>query len=98
MDWEHPGYEELIEKAQIITMRYGLPITELDLETSMEPRKFWMVWNENSLTVSMKHDSKESAHGEAERLARKHPGQRFYVLSAIQSCVVADVQWTHLQI
>ena len=25
MNWEHPGYEELKEKARIITMRYGLP-------------------------------------------------------------------------
>lgn len=25
MNWEHPGYEELKEKARVITMRYGLP-------------------------------------------------------------------------
>ena len=54
---------------------------------------FWMVWNEQGRNPTVKHDSKESAITEAERLARLNPGCEFHVLRLVDSCRLADVQW-----
>lgn len=43
---------------------------------------FWMVWREGSSQPKYKHDTKQSAEKEAERLSRQNPGERFYVLKA----------------
>lgn len=45
--------------------------------------KFWMVWNPNGRAPTYRHDSKESATREAERLARANPEQTFIVLKAV---------------
>lgn len=42
--------------------------------------QFWMVWNPEGNAPTMPHDSESAARREAERLARNHIGQRFYVL------------------
>lgn len=40
-----------------------------------------------------KHATEGEAMQEAERLARKEAGVRFYVLKEISSCIRAEVQW-----
>lgn len=51
-----------------------------------EPRetrvRFWLVWREFSPDTRYKHQTKKSALEEAERLARLHPDQVFFVLKA----------------
>lgn len=42
--------------------------------------QFWMVWNPEGNAPTVPHESEYSARREAERLARGHMGQRFYVL------------------
>lgn len=46
--------------------------------------RFWMVWNSSCGGPTLKHHTYESAHAEAGRLARKHPGDTLYVLMAIE--------------
>jgi len=62
-----------------------------DREETME--KFWMVWNEGNRGPEKKHLNENSARNEAERLARLNPGQKFYVLAAIDCCQQRDVLW-----
>jgi hypothetical protein len=45
--------------------------------------EFWMVWNPEGRAPVVPHDRAESATREAERLARHHKGQRFYVLRGV---------------
>ena len=55
--------------------------------------KFWLVWREQGGAPKFKHHSHEAACCEAERLARANPGQRFYVMERVSSCIKADVVW-----
>lgn len=55
--------------------------------------RFWMVWNEGNQNPRVKHSSSMLARSEAERLARSNPGQKFYVLDAIDCCMKRDVEW-----
>lgn len=56
---------------------------------------FWLVWSPTGKTPpSRRHDLKEEATTEAERLARATPGAEFYVLEAHACCRKSDVQWT----
>lgn len=51
----------------------------------MNDEEFWMVFNPNGPrggVPTCRHDSERSATNEAERLARLHPGEAFYVLRA----------------
>jgi DNA-binding GntR family transcriptional regulator len=48
--------------------------------------KFWFVWNPAGRAPSHKHESKTSAHKEAERLAEANPTQIFVVLESIGHC------------
>lgn len=54
---------------------------------------FWVVWQENGGVPTRKHATPRDASNEAERLARKCPGERFFVLCSIASCVKVDVSW-----
>lgn len=56
---------------------------------SNEAYKFWMVWRENSPTTRFQHMTKQDAEREAERLAKSHPGETFFVLKSV-SGIVAD--------
>lgn len=47
---------------------------------SREIDKFWLVWRAGSPMTKFRHFEKQSAVGEAERLARQNPGETFYVL------------------
>ena len=60
--------------------------------------EFWMVWCEEQGMPKVKHLSVSSAEKEAERLARLHPGARFYVLSCEKYAWVIPraVDWVKL--
>ncbi len=51
------------------------------------PVKFWMVWRHDTPTTNVRHPSHGLACQEADRIARKHPGYKVYVLEAI------DYRW-----
>lgn len=48
---------------------------------AQDPEKFWMVQGQGP--ASYRHASQASAEYEAQRLARCHPGQMFFVMEAI---------------
>lgn len=47
-----------------------------------EDVRFWFVWTKQGYVPRRCHNTETAAHAEAERLARKHPGQKFIVLRA----------------
>jgi len=59
-------------------------------DTKNEP-PFYMVWNEETGQTHFKHGSYDSAVHESKRLARTHPGVRFYVLAAVGCARKDDV-------
>jgi hypothetical protein len=57
----------------------------------MSRAKFWMVLGEGM--PCYRHQSKQAARDEAERLARLNPGEEFTVLEAVETVVKSDVKW-----
>jgi hypothetical protein len=57
--------------------------------------KFWIVWNQCSLTPNprVRHQNIEAANAEAERLARAHKGFTFHVMEWRGACQSSDVTW-----
>lgn len=60
--------------------------------------RFWMVLNDNSSIAyghgpTFRHSSRDDADLEAQRLATKNPGVKFFVLETVAACVKSDVQW-----
>lgn len=53
---------------------------------------FWVVWNPLGRSPVVRHDSRESATREAERLAKANGSQRFYVLEARSVSVAGGVK------
>jgi len=53
----------------------------------MSPQKFWMVWMNNTPPPTKRHPSYQLAFEEADRIARKTPGKKVYVLEAM------DYRW-----
>lgn len=51
----------------------------------MTAAKFWLVWREGGGCPTFSHDNLLAARMEANRLAGKHPGDRFIVLEAIEA-------------
>lgn len=58
-------------------------------------REFWLVWCEHGGTPTVKHDTEGSATAEAERLAKRCPSSRFWVLKTIAVCEATTVRWDH---
>lgn len=56
-----------------------------------EPPPFFLVWREGGGSPTFKHERQDGAAGEAERLARAHPGERFFVLAPLQAIERSDV-------
>lgn len=56
----------------------------------MKQMRFWMVFNPEGTSPKMQHFSRHLANLEAERLARLNPGKEFFVLKAMNGCVVPD--------
>ena len=44
--------------------------------------KFYMVYRDGNYPPTKKHETLKSASDEMQRLAKKHPGENFYVLEA----------------
>lgn len=59
---------------------------------------FWVVWNPQGNNPTMRHQSREAAQDEAERLARINPGQNFYVLASLSVSFKSDVTTTHFDV
>lgn len=63
--------------------------------------RFWIVIRDApTLTATVRHSSREEAREEANRLAAKHPGARFYVaaVTGVASTVpMPSVQWSELK-
>lgn len=64
---------------------------------------FFMVWAEASGKIVMRHPTYEGARIEAERLAIKHPGNRFFLMVALanveaveQPRPAAVLRWNNL--
>lgn len=47
--------------------------------------KFWMVFGVQRGSPTYRHTSKQAAQMEAKRLAKKHPGEMFIVLAAVDA-------------
>lgn len=58
--------------------------------------KFWMVYGLHKAAPTMRHKTRPSAVQEASRLARKSPGDSFFVLEAMQHVMKRDVDVTEL--
>ena len=52
--------------------------------------RFWMVWSPQGRAPTHKHFSRETADAEANRLAKQHPGQEFFVLKAMAGVSARD--------
>ena len=46
---------------------------------------FWLVWNEDGSTPTLKHPDRESAEAEAARLASVSPGKSFHILGVMST-------------
>ena len=55
---------------------------------NIEP--FYLVWNYNGGTPTVRHESREAAEREATRLAMLNKGQHFIVLSSLVDVVIAE--------
>ena len=55
--------------------------------------KFWVIWREDTLSVTKKHLFRSDAEREAERLARQCPGSRFFILASENVCQMQDLIW-----
>jgi len=60
-------------------------------------KTFWMIWNKGNRGPTIQHPTENAARSEAERLARFNPGQKFYLLSAIDCCRVNDISWASME-
>lgn len=47
-------------------------------------QRFWLVWNPQGRSPTCDHGSKRLATDEAKRLAKANPGQRFFVMRAVE--------------
>ena len=52
--------------------------------SDMKP--FWMVYRDGSNYISKKHETKDDALSEAQRIAVKEAGYRVYVFQAVAAC------------
>lgn len=57
---------------------------------------FWLVWNPQGGSPTFKHPTFDSAKAEAERLAKLHPNQSFYVLGTCGLARKVESLWTDI--
>lgn len=57
--------------------------SSLELVDEKEGEMFYMVKREGAGATQVQHFTEKSAYEEAVRLAKKHPGAKFYVLKAV---------------
>lgn len=58
---------------------------------------FWMVWSPEGRPPTHRHESRNLALTEAERLARANPGQEFFVLEATHMRTLNDMKRVSLE-
>jgi hypothetical protein len=58
-------------------------------------RRFYVVWGEGTGEPTVKHQFIEDARTQAERLAKKNPGEHFYVLVADSGYEYSNVRTIH---
>jgi hypothetical protein len=68
---------------------HSITTPALTVKDSKE-RRFWLVWCENTKEVRYKHHTYHQAKLEAERLAKRHSGHKFYVVAAIGLAQTVD--------
>ena len=66
--------------------------TDSNFEAVPNGRPFWMVWCPTGGMPRYRHDSEDSAHREAQRLARDKPGRVFVVLQSVSAYLAKDLQ------
>lgn len=49
-------------------------------------KTFWMVYRDGTNYISKKHESKEDALAEAQRIAVKEAGSKVYIFQAVAMC------------
>jgi len=54
---------------------------------------FYLVWCRETTYTKYEHMNLNSAEAEAERLARKHPGRKFFVREVKSAVVKTEVVW-----
>lgn len=60
--------------------------------------EFWLVWRRDGRAPVCEHGSYHDARAEAERLAKHHPGSRFYVLSPCARGIQnGETIWSHYE-
>ncbi len=59
---------------------------------------FYIVWNPHGQNPSRRHSGIHEAKREAERLAALHPGEKFYVLTAISVSTKVSVTTQELEL
>jgi hypothetical protein len=64
----------------------------------VKPQPFFLVWNPEGGTPTVKQPSYAVAEGEAKRLARNNPGSSFFVLAAVAEARKVDVGLTRFTI
>ena len=62
------------------------------MDTEKPP--FWLVWNECGLPLARQHITRGSAEDEMMRLAREHPGTKFYVLEPWAAAIRDELRVT----
>lgn len=61
----------------------ALKETDYLIRSEVNMKKFWMVCSSTSSTSNKKHETKQDAINEAERLAKDNPGKAFHILESI---------------
>lgn len=57
----------------------------------------YLVFNKNGNMPQFVHETEESARKEAERLARNHRGEKFYVFEAIACVTLNEFKWAEIR-
>ena len=69
--------------------------TASELADKYDEDRFWMVWVDKRDLPKIRHYNWDTAHDEAERLARKYEGEKVYLLKVAGHCVADQppVRW-----
>ena len=81
-EWRKSGNEGMKQHHAMVYRRRVTPA-----QPAAE-KPFWMVWNRDFGVQIYNCDTQQAAQAEAERLAKKQPGDKFYVLQSIGYAVL----------
>lgn len=63
----------------------------------MGEQAFWMIYGDRQGAPTMRHLSFDAAKAEASRLARQHPGIRFFILEAVGAVEKIDIRFMNFR-